>query len=89
MSKFFLSAITALGLVGVTGTAAENPLIGVVNFASCIAESKAGKKEQENIYKRKRERIYEKKTIAITPPCHTVYTFYRFVFYSYKFCLFF
>jgi outer membrane protein len=49
MRKFFLSAATALGLLAVSATAAENPLIGVVNFATCITDSKAGKKEQENM----------------------------------------
>jgi outer membrane protein len=48
MRKFFLSAATTLCLA--TGlTAAENPSIGVVNFTNCITESKAGKKEQENM----------------------------------------
>lgn len=46
MSKFILSAVTLLSL---SLTAAESPLIGVVNFAACITESKAGKKEQENM----------------------------------------
>jgi len=49
MRKFFLSAATIIGLVSTSATAAENPLIGVVNFATCITESKAGKKEQENM----------------------------------------
>jgi outer membrane protein len=49
MRKFFLSAATALGLLTISATAAENPLIGVVNFATCITDSKAGKKEQENM----------------------------------------
>ena len=49
MCKFFLSAAIALGLLTVSATAAENPLIGVVNFATCITDSKAGKKEQENM----------------------------------------
>ncbi len=47
MHKFFLSAATVLGLL--TGTAAETPVIGVVNFATCITDSKAGKKEQESL----------------------------------------
>lgn len=47
MNKFFLSAATLL--TALTVTAAETPSIGVVNFASCMAESKAGKKEQENM----------------------------------------
>lgn len=49
MRKFFFAAATALGLIAVSATAAENPIIGVVNFATCITESKAGKKEQENM----------------------------------------
>ena len=49
MRKFFLSAATGLSLFAVSAIAAENPLIGVVNFATCITESKAGKKEQENM----------------------------------------
>ena len=49
MYKFFLSAATAFGLMATSGAAAENPLIGVVNFATCITESKAGKKEQESM----------------------------------------
>ena len=47
MRTFFLAA--AMALTGAAVTAAENPMIGVVNFATCIAESKAGKKEQENM----------------------------------------
>ena len=47
MRKFFLTAAAAL--IAVSAAAAENPLIGVVNFATCIAESKAGKKEQETM----------------------------------------
>jgi outer membrane protein len=49
MRKLFLSAATALGLLTVSATAAENPLIGVVNFATCVTDSKVGKKEQENM----------------------------------------
>lgn len=49
MRKLFLSASLVLGLVATSATAAENPLIGVVNFATCVTESKAGKKEQENM----------------------------------------
>lgn len=49
MRKLFLSATTALGLLASSATAAETPAIGVVNFATCITESKAGKKEQETM----------------------------------------
>lgn len=45
--KFFLLAATTL-MAG-SAIAAENPTIGVVNFTTCVAESKAGKKEQENV----------------------------------------
>ena len=48
MRKFFLSAATTFGLIAASAIAAENPLIGVVNFATCISESKTGKKEKEN-----------------------------------------
>lgn len=47
MRKFLLSTTATLLACGVFAT--EQPVIGVVNFASCIAESKAGKKEQENM----------------------------------------
>jgi outer membrane protein len=46
MRKLFLLTVT---LVGLSAVAAETPLIGVVNFSTCITESKAGKKEQENM----------------------------------------
>lgn len=45
MRKLLLSAFTALTL---SATAVEAPF-GVVNFATCVTESKAGKKEQENM----------------------------------------
>ncbi len=45
MRQLFLSAFTALTLAG---TAAEAPF-GVVNFATCITESKPGKQEQANM----------------------------------------
>lgn len=48
MHKLFLSA-AALILTAGAMDAAETPSIGVVNFASCMSESKAGKKEQENM----------------------------------------
>lgn len=47
MRTLFLAA--AVALTGVSASAIENPMIGVVNFATCIAESKVGKKEQENM----------------------------------------
>lgn len=49
MHKFFLSAATILSLMAGSVAAAETPVIGVVNFATCITDSKAGKKEQENL----------------------------------------
>lgn len=49
MHKFFLSAATILSLFAGSVVAADAPVIGVVNFASCITDSKAGKKEQENL----------------------------------------
>jgi len=55
MNKFFISTATTLALLAGTATAAEGPLIGVVNFASCVSESKAGKKEQENMETMRRQ----------------------------------
>ena len=49
MRKFFTLAAASFILIAVTAMAVDNPLIGVVNFATCITESKAGKKEQENM----------------------------------------
>jgi outer membrane protein len=46
MRKLFSSALLVAALAA---NAAETPIIGVANFASCITESKAGKKEQENM----------------------------------------
>jgi outer membrane protein len=45
LHKFFLVATTLVG----TTFAADSGMIGAVNFATCVAESKAGKKEQENM----------------------------------------
>ena len=53
MQKFFYSAAMAFSLIASTGfandTSVNNPVIGVVNFASCLTESKVGRKEQENM----------------------------------------
>jgi outer membrane protein len=50
MRNLFLSAATLLASFGTSLFADEaSPVIGVVNFATCIAESKVGKKEQENM----------------------------------------
>lgn len=48
MHKFLFSAATLIGALS-SATAAESPKIGVVNFATCVAESKAGLKEQETM----------------------------------------
>ncbi len=47
MRKLFISASLVLGPL--LAFAADAPVIGVVNFATCITESKSGKKEQENM----------------------------------------
>ncbi len=49
MRKSLLSAMTVLGLTAVSANGVENPLFGVVNFGTCITDSKVGKKEQENM----------------------------------------
>ncbi len=49
MRKFLLSAASAVLLAAGTVVADEPSLIGVVNFTSCITDSKLGKKEQENM----------------------------------------
>jgi outer membrane protein len=49
MHKISFLAAAAFVLTSGSITAAETPSIGVVNFASCMTESKAGKKEQENM----------------------------------------
>lgn len=50
MRKFFIPSVAlALGLIMSPANAVEQAVIGVVNFASCVTESKAGKKEQENM----------------------------------------
>lgn len=48
MRKFFFSAAAIFGIM-IPLAAAEIPVIGVVNFATCITDSKAGKKEQESL----------------------------------------
>lgn len=47
MKKFFLASMLG-ALVSGTSLSAENIVTGVVNFTSCVAESKYGKQEQEN-----------------------------------------
>ena len=49
MRNLFLSAATILGLSAGSLSAADVPLIGIVNFSTCISNSKVGKKEQENM----------------------------------------
>lgn len=49
MHKLFIGTLLALGSFTLPATGAESPVIGVVNFATCITESKSGKKEQENM----------------------------------------
>lgn len=49
MRNLFLSAAAILAVLAQPGDAAENQVIGIVNFTSCVTESKAGQKEQENM----------------------------------------
>lgn len=49
MKKFKSSIFLATFLLAGSAFAAENAPIGVVNFTTCITDSKAGKKEQENM----------------------------------------
>lgn len=49
MSKKFFSAALLATLIAGSASAAENLLTGVVNFTTCITDSKYGKKEQENL----------------------------------------
>lgn len=44
----FFALFSSLFLTG-SAVAADGGLIGVVNFASCVTESKAGKQEEENV----------------------------------------
>ncbi len=55
MHKFFLSTAVVLGLMASPAKAAEAPVIGIVNFATCVTDSKAGKKEQENLESMRRQ----------------------------------
>ncbi len=48
MVKKFFSAVLATALIAGSSLAAENVVTGVVNFTTCVTESKHGKKEQEN-----------------------------------------
>lgn len=49
MRKLFLTVATVFGMAASTVVADEPSLIGVVNFTTCITDSKLGKKEQENM----------------------------------------
>lgn len=48
-SKFFLSLLTAATLSTGPAFAAEESIIGMVNLASCMSESKLGQQEQETL----------------------------------------
>lgn len=49
MNKHFLTAFLPFLALSATVFANDSALIGVVNFASCITESKSGQKEQETM----------------------------------------
>lgn len=50
MRKLFTSAVITATFLALSATAADpSPSIGAANFATCITESKFGKKEQENM----------------------------------------
>jgi outer membrane protein len=49
MRKQFYSAAALLSLMMGSAFAENSPGIGIVDFSNCITESKAGKKEQENM----------------------------------------
>lgn len=49
MRKFYTFAAASFAMVTAVATAAEIPLIGVVNFTTCVTNSKTGKQEQENM----------------------------------------
>jgi len=49
MRKQIYLAGALLALAASPAFAEESPLIGVVNFSNCVTDSKAGKKEQENM----------------------------------------
>jgi outer membrane protein len=48
MSKKFFSAVLLATFLTGSSLAAENIVTGVVNFTTCVTDSKYGKKEQEN-----------------------------------------
>ncbi|MES2274038.1 MAG: OmpH family outer membrane protein [Chlamydiota bacterium] len=49
MRKYLLSAVSVIAMIAGSVSAAETPIIGVVNFSTCITGSKIGQKEQENM----------------------------------------
>lgn len=48
MSKKFFSAALAVALIAGASLSADTLMTGVVNFTTCVTDSKYGKKEQEN-----------------------------------------
>ena len=48
-SKLFLLAFTVLGMFTGSAFASDSAMIGTVNLAACVNESKLGKKEQETL----------------------------------------
>lgn len=55
MHQFFLSTAAAFGLVASSAVAGDTPVIGIANFATCVTDSKTGKKEQENLESMRRQ----------------------------------
>ena len=49
MNKHSFSALFSSLFLAGSALAADSGVIGVVNFASCVTESKAGKQEEENV----------------------------------------
>jgi outer membrane protein len=49
MNKYSFSALLTSLVVAGSAFAADSALIGVVNFATCITDSKAGQQEEENM----------------------------------------
>ena len=48
-SKFLLSTLALFGMFTGSAFASDGPSIGTVNLATCMSDSKMGKKEQENL----------------------------------------
>lgn len=49
MRNKLFSTLTLLAAFSLNAEAAEQSMIGVVNFTNCVMDSKAGKREQENM----------------------------------------